>query len=583
MAYKKDIKLNSKTVTRALVTAGLRPSKNLRSKTNIKSVDTESVVRKMFKYLNPVFEDKLFAWNDKVDAVFSKLEKKVNAHGPEAWSAEREIDYISYCCLDYYRIIIKWVGYLSGETDIHPAAIQCGDGESRNLGEWMVCTIKPTMLDSLKHLIENLPSLNRANGSYPVESFYKMFSYIFLLTLALSSCEKERESEEGMAIGVAGLRLFELLLLVCPRRKTDGGFVYDRVSQDGSYILESGAIRDAFVKFYKAFCNLAWAMVDVIKKRESGKIEIILPESDFVQTKDGHPKAGPEARVGRVDEVVAGEPRSTKLVAALNRLQMVVADACANSKEGEFLFVRKDYVDVVNELWRNQASADYAVRQCESAEIAAQWMTIRQQLIAYAKSMVNGPRKLVKDLSDKSCWLLFPRFTKVNEEPHVLDIGTLKELLATLKIAEVPRKTVKMPRPRIKKDGEGTDNDRPKVDIEKLPCRLGRFAYSRDFKTIVDVDHERPDYEIDPYLKLKKSAAEVIKQLVVESKKKKSGGWCKSKENWRGLFQDPPYSHFKDEQIDIGKQDDGLWYWRIIPDEEFDKIYRQRHSKSIQF
>lgn len=264
------------------------------------------------------------------------------------------------------------------------------------------------------------------------------------------------------------------------------------------------------------------------------------------------------------------ESTSSKLKEALNALKAIVEDACANSKDGVFLFRRKDFVSVVEELWNNHTSEKYAVCQSEAPTISSLWREIRLKLIEYAKCMVPKPHALIKDLSNERCWMLFPKFTTVGEKPHVLDTGTIKELFVTLQIQETPRKTINpkcAPRTKNKKMTEEI------VNISDLPKNDYRFAISNDYRTIVDKEHGKPDYEISAYVGLPPSASSIAKILISCANRKRTEGWCRPKPNWRGAFQSGVAKRFKSEQIEIEKHRDGLSYWRIIRTEAFHQHY----------
>lgn len=270
---------------------------------------------------------------------------------------------------------------------------------------------------------------------------------------------------------------------------------------------------------------------------------------------------------GSPKETIAG----SKLNAALTKLRDIVVDACANSKDGVFLFTREDYVAVVNELWKHQTSSEYAVKRSEAATITELWYEIRTSLIKYAKSMIPKPVERIRDLSHRDCWQLFPKFTTVSEEPHVLDSTTLKELYVTLKISEKPRRTIKSKRPQSPVEGKEPQET---VDIENLPFHDGRFAYTKDFKIVVDVEHTEPDYiGIDVYKDIPPSAGAIIKELIRNMNNTKTEGWCKSETEWHVSFQKRVARRFKKQQIQIQKQTDGRYYWRIIPDEAFHQHY----------
>lgn len=280
---------------------------------------------------------------------------------------------------------------------------------------------------------------------------------------------------------------------------------------------------------------------------------------------------------------VCSSNRQAKIVPLLRDLLQVVEDACSNAHSGNFLFSRADYIAKVKELWANQASTDYAVARCDSAEVAELWFTIRTKLIAYAKSMQPVPMKIVRDLSSESCWLLFPKFVGVDDQPHVLDVTTLKELLATLNIADAPRRDIKQKKPRASTVKSGSQPST--VDIAALPIRAYRFAMTRDYRTIAVDEQVVPGCATEPYINLKPSAAKIIKTLIGAAGKKRCEGWVRPPkgENWRGVFQRKPYTRFRDEQLQIERRDDGLFYWRIIPNELYPEHYCKTHSRTPLF
>ena len=277
------------------------------------------------------------------------------------------------------------------------------------------------------------------------------------------------------------------------------------------------------------------------------------------------------------------EKHGNRLLPTLKSLADVVEAACGNSQKAQFLFTQPQYVKLVRELWEGQASKDYAVARCDSAKVAELWHTIRTNLIAYAKCMRPSPAKIVHDLSSESCWLLFPKFVGVDDQPHVLDLTALKELLATLNIAETPRRDIK---PKTTMASSVKSCNQIKVaDIDKLPLRAYRFAMTRDYKTIAVDEQVVPGCITEPYIDLKPSAAKVIKTLIAAAGKKKCEGWVRPPkgENWRGVFQRKPYTRFRDEQLQIERRNDGLFYWRIIPNELYREHYCKTHSRTPQF
>lgn len=266
----------------------------------------------------------------------------------------------------------------------------------------------------------------------------------------------------------------------------------------------------------------------------------------------------------------AFKSEKSPLQTALEALMAIVDDACANPKDGEFLFKRQDFAAVVEGLWNNHTSEEYAVSQPEVPVISSLWREIRLKLIEYAKCMVSKPHALIKALADEKCWMLFPKFTTIGEKPHVLDTGTMKELFATLQIQETPRKTIKTKVPS-KTNGEISPEET--VDADSLPKKDYRFAMSKDYRTVVDMEHGLPDYEISAYAGLPPTAASIVKDLISSASLKRTEGWCRPQKNWRGAFQNGVAKRFKHEQIEIRKRHGWLSHWRIIRTEEFHQHY----------
>lgn len=256
----------------------------------------------------------------------------------------------------------------------------------------------------------------------------------------------------------------------------------------------------------------------------------------------------------------------SKLISTLQELKKIIEHACANSKDGDFLFKREDYISVVNTLWQNQTSENYAVHPADAADISSLWLEIRHKLIKYAKCMIPKPYKLIRDLENERCWILFPKFTTIGELPHVLDLGTVKELFATLKIEETPRKAIKHKAPQ---EPKGKNTPTENVDIDELPKKDYRFAMSKDYRNIVDTEHRDPPCKIDAYLGMPPNAASIAKKLISCANRKKTEGWHRPENKWHVSFQKGVAKRFKNEQIEIKRHRDGLSYWRIIPTEAF--------------
>lgn len=218
-------------------------------------------------------------WKGPMVERYKKLEKRLTPQ-PDPWTADNDIDYVAYCALDYYRVLTEWAEYLRGETDEKPAPIKHPKVGESNAGDWMVGTIKPTILDPMKHLIENLPSLNTADGKYPFKRIDEMFEALNQLAFILNHCEEELRSDVGSSMGLAAKRNYELHMLVCPEK-----------TPFGKIILETKLIAEAFENFYKAFCGAAWALKDKVAKRESGKIDLTKLDKDIIVQQDkDHPE-----------------------------------------------------------------------------------------------------------------------------------------------------------------------------------------------------------------------------------------------------------------------------------------------------
>ena len=264
------------------------------------------------------------------------------------------------------------------------------------------------------------------------------------------------------------------------------------------------------------------------------------------------------------------KPSESQLQTVLKSLKAIVEDACANSKDGEFLFTRTDYIQIVTKLWENQASKEYSVTTADAHFVYDLWRDIRLGIIEYAKCMTPKPTSIIKDLSNERCWLISQKFTTANELPHILDPTPLKELKRTLTLTNTPRKTIKPKRIQTSMDEKEPEDT---VDITKLKKNVYRFAVSKGYRTIVDIKHVKPEFAISAYNDLPPTAASIAETLIVEATKKRKEGWCHPSANWRGAFQKGVAKRFKREQIEIQRHRDGLWYWRIIPTEEFPEHY----------
>lgn len=274
-------------------------------------------------------------------------------------------------------------------------------------------------------------------------------------------------------------------------------------------------------------------------------------------------------------------PSQSKTIPILERLVGIVETHCAKSKESDFLFANAEYVAALEELWANQTTREFSVSCQESIVVTDLWRRIRLGVVAYAKCLIEPVKWVVKELGSESHFMLVPKFMTPDDPPHILDGMVMKTFYATLQIAESPRRTIRKS-PAYKSPTVVHASAHPDVDIAALPCRTGRFAHSRDYTTIVDVEHGAPDYEVYPYLDLKDSAAQAIKLLLSQLGKKKNGGMVRATEIKRGVFQGKPYTTFKSDQIQVLRHE-GLSYWRIIPDEMFHAFYCKRHPKNKSF
>lgn len=231
--------------------------------------------------VSPVGEFKpiKFEWRGPMVERFRKLEERLTPQ-PDPWTADNDIDYVAYCAYDYYRVLTDWVSYLRGEADEKPAPVKRPNVGEQNVGDWMVGTIKPTILDPMKRLIENLPTLNTADGKYPFKRIDEMFEALNLLAFILNHCEEELQSDVGSSMGLAAKTNYELHMLACPEK-----------TLLGKVVLERKLIAEAFERFYKAFCGAAWALKDKVAKRESGKIDLTKLDKDIIMQQDkDHPE-----------------------------------------------------------------------------------------------------------------------------------------------------------------------------------------------------------------------------------------------------------------------------------------------------
>lgn len=103
----------------------------------------------------------------------------------------------------------------------------------------------------------------------------------------------------------------------------------------------------------------------------------------------------------------------------------------------------------------------------------------------------------------------------------------------------------------------------------------GRFLHDRKYSVLIDTVHKRPEYAIGEtdYVGINsEDAREIIKRLIrAIGKGKNDKGWVKSEEHWHLRFQGAAARRFKKDQIEVGTPfADCKYYWRIIPDGEFD-------------
>ena len=251
------------------------------------AIDSEALIDGAEKARNP------FVWNEKVDILYNELGKAIG-DAPEKWTIRDHIAYVGYCCLDYYHTVIEWIPYLRGDTDDRPALKKCGDGAERNVGDWVVATILPTVLASVHLIIKNLPQLNRPGVAYPIDKLDQMFSLVNLLLFAMNHCEEESKSIEGSYLGLAAARNLKLRNLVCPQAQSGGRIV-----------LEGKLIAQAYEEFHMSICNAAHALADKVKKRESGIIDVEMPMPDSLEAAQPKGKPCPDADPLRDEEASA--------------------------------------------------------------------------------------------------------------------------------------------------------------------------------------------------------------------------------------------------------------------------------------
>lgn len=241
-----------------------------------------------------------FRWEGEPVEWYRELTARRQAGSP---SAPDDIDEVTFGALELYRTLTNRVAYLRGETDRRPAPIKTANGEIVDIGKLMTAGIEPNLLAPMKRVIENLPSLNTADGGYPFRRLERMFKSINLLTMVLNHSEEEKESAESQSLATAAASNLELQKLVCP--KTNG---------TGRYVLETALIAKAFSEFYKHLCTAAWALRRKTDRRKSAKIDLSALDD-----------ALREVRSGRTPDVAApNPPNQAEIVRRLEELKSSV-------------------------------------------------------------------------------------------------------------------------------------------------------------------------------------------------------------------------------------------------------------------
>jgi len=208
-------------------------------------------------------------WTDKLQ---SEFEHECEEYEKDEKCIESNIHRIHLSSLDYVHRIFEWMPYLRGEDENRPSDFVCGDKKKRNVGEWILVTIKPCILDPAYQLMRNLPKINTVKHPYPIQKLTEMFDRITLMLTAMGLCEEERYSKEGSEIGTAAIKAHDLRMLICPKPNTKG-----------RYILESSRIPKAFGDFFATLCNAAWAIGDKVHKRDKGEIDL---DTEMAKLKD---------------------------------------------------------------------------------------------------------------------------------------------------------------------------------------------------------------------------------------------------------------------------------------------------------
>jgi len=155
-----------------------------------------------------------------------------------------------------------------------------------------------------------------------------------------------------------------------------------------------------------------------------------------------------------------------KLIPVLERLKAVVEDACAHSKDGEFLFKRKDYVDAVEEIWNNQSDESYCVGVDDSKRVNELWLNIRQGIVRYAKSIKN--KTIERAFANSAIHILFHPFATRDTAPHLLRAEPIKELHCSVNANRT--ETTRIDRNR-------SPRDERRLNVEKLAQALHDAAF----------------------------------------------------------------------------------------------------------
>jgi len=198
-------------------------------------------------------------WTPKLQRKFEALQKQLSDES----TPEQDVVYIHFCAFDYIHRLMDWVPYLRGESSTRPDGIRGPDKVIRHIGEWMTSTIMPCIVEPMQHLVENLPTLNNPDRIYPLQQINDMFGAISMMLTLMNLCEEEGKSTEGSHLGLASIKAYELMKVMCPKE-----------IRPGHVNLETKLIGEAYIGFRKWICNAAWALSTKVNKRDSGKIDL---------------------------------------------------------------------------------------------------------------------------------------------------------------------------------------------------------------------------------------------------------------------------------------------------------------------